>query len=301
MSKKITTISLFVFWAIITAILIVGLTRYQNPTVLTNTNVSSTTTPSVMNSVFVNNAIKAGKTLTLNLTEISKHNSGSDCWLLINNKVYDVTSSISSHPGGAGPILTYCGKEATNAFNTKDVGRPHSSNANAMLAQYYIGDLNQTLGQTTLTKKITTITNSPKQPANIVNTVSTTPTTSTTTQATITPPPSTTILDATEVAKHNTASDCWLIINNKVYSVASYLSSHPGGVGAITAYCGRDATTAFNTKGGTGHSAYANSLLGQYYIGDLNQSVSTQQVQQNVQNTNTVTPPPTGRRENDDD
>ena len=113
----------------------------------------------------------------------------------------------------------------------------------------------------------------------------------------------TTLLDTTEVAKHNTTGDCWLIINNKVYSVSSYLSSHPGGVSAITAYCGRDATAAFNTKGGTGHSAYANSLLGQYYIGDLNQTASTQQIQQNVQNTNVV-PPPTnqgrGRGENDD-
>lgn len=103
-------------------------------------------------------------------------------------------------------------------------------------------------------------------------------------------------LDATEVAKHNSTGNCWIIINSKVYNVTGYLRSHPGGAGTITLYCGKDATPAFQAQG---HSSYANNLLSSYYVGDLNQSVGTAQVEQNIQNTN-GTPPPINRRDDDE-
>jgi cytochrome b involved in lipid metabolism len=73
------------------------------------------------------------------------------------------------------------------------------------------------------------------------------------------------------VAEHNAPEDCWLVINNNIYSVADYIANHPGGEKNITDYCGKDATTAFETKGGSGktHSDLARQLLAQYYIGDL--------------------------------
>lgn len=83
----------------------------------------------------------------------------------------------------------------------------------------------------------------------------------------------TTTVSAQEVAKHNSSSDCWIIISNKVYNVSSYLRSHPGGAGAITPYCGKEATHAFETKdlGGSGadHSSRAYSHLSSIYVGDL--------------------------------
>ena len=110
------------------------------------------------------------------------------------------------------------------------------------------------------------------------------------------------VLDAKTVAKHNQISDCWLIISNKIYNVTNYLGAHPGGVGTIAPYCGQEATQAFATKDiGRSHSSYAQQLLGNYYIGDLNQSVNQQQAQTNVNNTNTITPSPGGRGEGFDD
>ncbi|MFH0739800.1 MAG: cytochrome b5-like heme/steroid binding domain-containing protein [bacterium] len=73
-------------------------------------------------------------------------------------------------------------------------------------------------------------------------------------------------LTTIQIAKHNTAGDCWIIINNKVYSIANYLSTHPGGRNTITPYCGKEATQAFI---GLPHSQYASSLLAGYYVGDL--------------------------------
>lgn len=72
------------------------------------------------------------------------------------------------------------------------------------------------------------------------------------------------------VAEHSTQGDCWIIINGKVYSVASYIPMHPGGAQRIINECGGDATAVFDgIKRGQGHSSYANSLLGQYLVGTL--------------------------------
>ncbi|KAJ3887196.1 FMN-dependent dehydrogenase-domain-containing protein [Lentinula edodes] len=49
-----------------------------------------------------------------------------------------------------------------------------------------------------------------------------------------------------EIAKHNDASSCWIIINNNVYDVTEFLSVHPGGPNIILKYAGSDATSAYD-------------------------------------------------------
>ncbi len=86
-----------------------------------------------------------------------------------------------------------------------------------------------------------------------------------------------TVLTSGEISKHNNSSDCWIIIENKVYAVSDFLARHPGGGGLITPYCGKDATQPFITKAGRGsHSATAMRLLGLIYIGDVNGKVLRQ-------------------------
>ncbi|MFA5184718.1 MAG: cytochrome b5-like heme/steroid binding domain-containing protein [Patescibacteria group bacterium] len=132
--KKLVTISLFIFWAAVTAILTAGLIQYQN---------TKTRAPQALSNQTVDPLISAlDQTLVLDAMEISRHNSAKDCWLLIDNKVYDVTASIASHPGGAQMIISFCGREASEAFNTKGGGgESHSQKARTMLADYYLGDL----------------------------------------------------------------------------------------------------------------------------------------------------------------
>ena len=77
-------------------------------------------------------------------------------------------------------------------------------------------------------------------------------------------------LTLSEVAKHNTESDCYMIVNSKVYDVTTYLPYHPGGAYRIIQYCGKDGTVAFDTKGGQGqHSNRAGNDLSSLYVGDL--------------------------------
>lgn len=68
------------------------------------------------------------------------------------------------------------------------------------------------------------------------------------------------------VALHSTQSDCWIVINGNIYSVASYIPMHPGGARRIANLCGGDATGGYN---GQGHSSYSDSLLGSYLVGPL--------------------------------
>jgi cytochrome b involved in lipid metabolism len=92
----------------------------------------------------------------------------------------------------------------------------------------------------------------------------------TTTTVPTTPTTTTTIYTAAQVATHSTQADCWIIVSGNVYGVSGYISMHPGGSSTIVNQCGKDATTAFNTKGGRGsHSSNARSILNGLLIGKL--------------------------------
>merc|ERR1719421_814656 len=49
-----------------------------------------------------------------------------------------------------------------------------------------------------------------------------------------------------EVAQHNTAEDCWVVLNGQAYNLTSFMDEHPGGAAIIAKYAGRDASKAFN-------------------------------------------------------
>lgn len=78
------------------------------------------------------------------LLEVAQHKLEKDCWMAIEGQVYDLTSYLPDHPSDPALVLPWCGKEATQAWQTKTVGRPHSSRANILLQQYLIGKLHQT-------------------------------------------------------------------------------------------------------------------------------------------------------------
>ncbi|NTW22955.1 hypothetical protein HGA34_05480 [Candidatus Falkowbacteria bacterium] len=89
--------------------------------------------------------------------------------------------------------------------------------------------------------------------------------------------PTETTLSVSEVAKHNNPKDCWQIVDGKVYNFTSYMNQHPGGVGTIIPYCGKEATSAFSSKGnqGSNHSDFAWNLLNKYLVGSLDQKIAS--------------------------
>lgn len=75
---------------------------------------------------------------TYTLVTVARHATQADCWSVVNDSVYDLTTWVSSHPGGTQAILNMCGKDATSAFT-----RRHGSvgGSQAELALLKIGSL----------------------------------------------------------------------------------------------------------------------------------------------------------------
>ncbi|XP_068654915.1 cytochrome b5-like [Aristolochia californica] len=71
------------------------------------------------------------------LQEASEHNKKEDCWVVIDGKIYDVTSYLDEHPGGDDVLLAATGKDATDDF--EDAG--HSQSARDLMKDYCIGEL----------------------------------------------------------------------------------------------------------------------------------------------------------------
>ncbi|CAM9578383.1 unnamed protein product [Choristocarpus tenellus] len=70
---------------------------------------------------------------------------------------------------------------------------------------------------------------------------------------------------ASEVAKHSTEDDAWIIVDGKVYDVTPYLNAHPGG-DAMLRNAGGDSSKGMH---GPQHPTQALEILAQHYIGEL--------------------------------
>lgn len=75
--------------------------------------------------------------------ELARHDKPDDCWMAIHGKVYDFTAYIPKHPTPPAIMHKWCGKDATEGWETKGYGRPHSKAAEAMLDEYFIGVLQE--------------------------------------------------------------------------------------------------------------------------------------------------------------
>lgn len=53
----------------------------------------------------------------ISTTEIQSHNKEEDCWIVVDDQVWDITQFAPEHPGGPGIIYKYAGRDATEAYN----------------------------------------------------------------------------------------------------------------------------------------------------------------------------------------
>lgn len=75
--------------------------------------------------------------------DVAKHNNKSDCWLIVNNGVYNVTSFIGEHPGGPGEIIKHCGQDISSLSSEHPGGPFGSPRVQEELAPLKVGDLAQ--------------------------------------------------------------------------------------------------------------------------------------------------------------
>lgn len=87
---------------------------------------------------------------TYSAADVAMHDNENDCWTIINQNVYDITSYIPRHAGGD-EILLACGVEGTSLFENRTSsngdkigsGTPHSQNAESQLASLQIGSISE--------------------------------------------------------------------------------------------------------------------------------------------------------------
>ncbi len=83
-------------------------------------------------------AINAAPNTTKQITvkQVKKHNTQTDCWSIVNGKVYNLTDWVSKHPGGSIRIIAMCGTNASKAFNAQHAGQGSPA---TNLSEYQIG------------------------------------------------------------------------------------------------------------------------------------------------------------------
>lgn len=115
--KQIAYTAFVIFWTVTATLLIVnGLTPRPHPA-----------------------ASEANGLPRITPEELAQHATPDDCWMAIRGNVYDFTEYIPDHPTSPDVITDWCGKEATEAYETKGYGAPHSNYADELMEPYLVG------------------------------------------------------------------------------------------------------------------------------------------------------------------
>ena len=90
--------------------------------------------------------------------EVRKHDKKDDCWIIVNENVYNITQFQYIHPGGSRIIKAYSGQDATEVFNAfhKELNR-----VNKYSNLYHIGrvDPNESSSHSNNMTQLTAIVN----------------------------------------------------------------------------------------------------------------------------------------------
>ncbi|KAG0042573.1 fatty acid alpha-hydroxylase [Gryganskiella cystojenkinii] len=92
----------------------------------------------------------------ITLAEVAKHRKADDCWVIHNQKVYNVSGFVADHPGGEELILDHAGEDIT-AIMKDELEHLHSEGAYEMLDELLVGRLEFTKGSVSTSGSSTTV------------------------------------------------------------------------------------------------------------------------------------------------
>ncbi|KAL8733375.1 MAG: hypothetical protein Q9166_002199 [cf. Caloplaca sp. 2 TL-2023] len=78
------------------------------------------------------------------------------------------------------------------------------------------------------------------------------------------------LLSIQQIAEHNTVKDLWIVVDGQVWDMTDFAPEHPGGIGIILQYAGRDASQPYNEIHAP--SLLNNTLTSSKLIGTLDTS-----------------------------
>lgn len=73
-------------------------------------------------------------------SQVKKHNTEESCWVIVHEKVYDITSFLADHPGGDSILLEFAGTDITSVLSNINY-HTHSEAAYDLIREHYIGDV----------------------------------------------------------------------------------------------------------------------------------------------------------------
>jgi len=101
----------------------------------TSSNNGSTDNESRLKDLKLGKSVNAKELSVYSESDVKKHTSESDCWMIIHGLVYDATKFLEDHPGGPEILLQNAGTDATNEFEQVF----HSAQARTQLNDYVVG------------------------------------------------------------------------------------------------------------------------------------------------------------------
>lgn len=201
----------------------------------------------------------SGSTTAISILEVAIHDTPDDCWSVFHGRVYDLTTY--RHPAGNFYIHAVCGIDGTSSYRTE-----HSERLLRTITQHQVGLLgDETTDQEFMGSNQDEATPVPTSPPatetpttaqylqDVINGDATArptpePTPSPSPRPTPTPTACTGCISQTELSRHDSSSDCWMVFGEDVYDLTSYARSHPGGSREIYPHCGTDATRAYERE-----------------------------------------------------
>jgi cytochrome b involved in lipid metabolism len=152
----------------------------------------------------------------ITVEEVAGHDKPGDVWIIVNNKVIDVTEFVKTHPGGEAAIMAFAGKDASVEWNM--IHKPDFLDIH--VKDKILGEIGAGGGGGGGKKK------KKKKGGDDDGGGSG--------------------ISPEEVAAHDKPGDVWIIVNNKVIDVSEFVKTHPGGEAAIMAFAGKDASVEWN-------------------------------------------------------
>ena len=101
-----------------------GATPKQTPTPSASSTPSSTPTPSATPTPTASKTQTPAASATgYTLAQVKANSTAANCWTIVDDNVYNLTTWINAHPGGANAIMSLCGVDGTSAFKSQHAGR----------------------------------------------------------------------------------------------------------------------------------------------------------------------------------
>jgi flavocytochrome c len=140
--------------------------------------------------------------------ELSRHNTANDCWVVLHNQIFDLTSFAEQHPGGSKTIHSLAGTDGTKFFDNV-----HSEHILERLNDNIVGVLD----------KRDQIENDEGEEKEVQ------------------------LRDISwdELQQHSKPDDCWVVLHGTVYDLSEFSLTHPGGSYLIQKFAGKDGTDQF--------------------------------------------------------